>query len=93
MVEQRTERKYEALWRLIRDEKELTIQLQPPELTKEQATKQFKTIKKAISKEKYQDIHYRSEFPDSKLSFSLDTKWNKITFVLEDDCKPRLEDF
>lgn len=88
---QQAERKYEALWRQVKEEKGLTVQLQPPNLTPEQAAKAFATIKKAISKEKYQDMRYKTAYPRARLTFKLD-EWNQVTFLLEDDTQPRLED-
>lgn len=86
-------RKYQDLWCLIKDELVVTIQLQPLSITSQQAVKQFKTLKKAISKEKYQDMHYKGANPNSKITYSIDTNLKQVTFTLENDTAITLEDF
>lgn len=77
------QRKYQPLWEQLKEYTALTIQLQPTTITKEQARQQFNTIRRAISKEKYQDIHYREANPTAKLEFILDTDLRQVTFKLE----------
>ena len=86
------ERKYVALWHQIRTEKELTVQLQPPNMSAVQGKRSYNTLKKAVSKEKYQDIHYRKANPHARLTFKFDEQWNTITFSLEDSTQATVED-
>lgn len=79
------QRKYQPLWEQIKQHKQITVQLQPLEITDEQAGKQFKTFRKAISKEKWLDSHYRAAHPNSRVQYYLDIKLKQVTFTLEDD--------
>lgn len=79
------QRKYQPLWEQIKQHKQITVQLQPLEITDEQATKQFKTFRKAISKEKWIDTHYRNANPNSRINYDLDLELKQVTFTLEDN--------
>ena len=65
-------------------EYDVTIQLQPIDMTEDQALRNFKTLRKAISKEKYLDGAYRRTNPTSRVKFELDSTKNTVTFILED---------
>lgn len=86
-------RKYQPLWIQLKSLKVLTIQLEPADITVEQARAQFRTFKKAMSKEKYHDIHFRSDYPTSKINYVLETKVRRITMSLELDTKITAELF
>lgn len=78
------DRMYQPLWEQIKQHKVITVQLQPLSISDEQAARQYRTFRKALSKEKYQDIHYRNANPNSKIHYSLDLKLKQVTFRLED---------
>lgn len=71
----------------------MTVQLEPTDITVEQAQTQFRTFKKAMSKEKYHDIHFRKQFPTSKINYVLGTRERRITMTLELDTKITVELF
>lgn len=79
-------RKYEALWTKLKVEKILEIELQSPEIyTPAQINRQLKTIRKAVSKEKYIDFAYKFREPHAEVTSVINEEAGTITFNLIDD--------
>lgn len=76
-------RKYEPAWNILKSEGVICLQLQPVEMTTQQAINDLKVIRKAMTKEKYQDLHYKAKYPNSRLSYSLDPGTNIVTITLD----------
>lgn len=70
----------------------MTVQLQPLSITDAQAEAQFRTMRKALSKEKYQDIHYRDKYPNSKIEYHLNKELKQVTFQLNDSTTIKVSD-
>ena len=75
-------RKYAPLWNEIKTSKLISTQLRPLSMTDEQAAKAAAGFRRAVSKEKYEDIHFKSEHPAATLEFSYDSATRTLTFVL-----------
>ena len=75
-------RKYAPLWDAIKTNKIISTQLHPLSMTPEQAEKVAAGFRRAISKEKYEDIHFKDKYPAATLEFKYDGSTRTLTFTL-----------
>lgn len=75
-------RKYAPLWASIKQQKSVAIQITPLTLTEEQAEKAANVIRRAVSKEKYEDIHFKQQYPGASLTFRVDMATRTLGFEL-----------
>ncbi len=75
-------RKYAPLWESIKEQKSVTIQITPLDLTPEQAEKVANVIRRAVSKEKYEDIHFKQKYPGASITFQVDMNTRTLGFNL-----------
>ena len=76
-------RKYAPLWNEIKTSKLVSTQLRPLSMTDEQAEKVAASFRRAVSKEKYEDIHFKDKYPAATLEFKYDSGTRTLTFILE----------
>lgn len=83
-------RKYEAMWELLKRNRELTLAIDSKNIFKEDGTPiistmdiAFDKIKRAVQKEKYMDIHFKAKYPKALLSSNPDYTNGRITFMLD----------
>lgn len=80
--------KYSTTWQDLKLALKIEIQLARKELySPEQIERQLKTIRKAISKQKYEDWQYKQAFPNAKIESVLGIETATITFTLDPDCR------
>ena len=75
-------RKYAPLWQEIKNKKVLAVQLVPLSMTEEQAARAAAGFKRAVSKEKYEDIHFKDSNPAATLDFDYNPANRTLTFTL-----------
>lgn len=76
------QRKWGPLWTQLQQDKKVTVQLQPINMTPEQAAKAYNSFKRAISKEKYEDIVYRHLHPGSQITYDFDPDCYTVAMTL-----------
>ena len=79
-------RKYQHLWESLKQDCSALVTLDViKEQTVAQRHRQLRTIRKAVSKEKYKDINYRIKNPNSEITSTIDAKKGTIIFELDHD--------
>lgn len=78
-------RKYQSVWTIIKTQGEVSVQLQPLTMTADQLLKAFAGFKRAISKEKYEDIMFKHENPGITLDFDLNKQTFEVSVKLSDN--------
>ena len=77
-------RRYEAIWVTLKRDLVAEVQLSHSELfTPEQLAKTLRTIRKAVQKEKYYDLQYKTAYPFADLVSTMYVKEGKILFTLK----------
>lgn len=76
-------RRYAPLWENIKRDKVVPTQIRPLSLTDEQAKKAAKGLQRAVSKEKYEDIHFRNDYPAATLDFNYNPANRMLVFTLQ----------
>lgn len=77
-------RRYEAIWVTLKRDLVAEVQLKNSELlTPEQLAKNLRTIRKAVQKEKYYDLAYKTAYPFADLVSTMYIKEGKILFILK----------
>lgn len=88
MTEQSANRKYTEAWTQLKIHGVIQISIPRIELyTPSQIAKQLKTIRKGMSKEKYQDWEFKDAYPNAEVTSVLEISTGKITFTLDKDTK------
>ena len=81
------ERKYEEAWRILKATGAVNMSMistsKSTTLSAVTKAKYIKTYRKALQKEKYNDVDFRIRYPNSKLSSTIDVIAGTINFVLE----------
>ena len=86
MTNESTQRKYEKLWDKLKVDLSVTIQLDHHLLlTPAQVSKRLKTIRKAVSKEKYYDLSFKVKHPKAEITSTLKIPEGAIEFSLTKD--------
>lgn len=67
-VKPKAKRQYEPLWEALKEHRKVELILQPEQLTERQLLNQTKTLRKAISKEKYMDEVFRLQYPHAEVT-------------------------
>ncbi len=75
-------RRYAPLWAQLQHDYKVSVQLQPIHMSVVQAERAYKGFKRAISKEKYEDIIYRNANPLSLLRYDFDPDTYIVTITL-----------
>ncbi len=75
-------RKYAPLWDAIKTNQLISTQLHPLSMTDEQAEKAASGLRRAVSKEKYEDIHFKDKYPAATLEFEYENSNRTLTFKL-----------
>lgn len=75
-------RRYEPIWERLKEDREVEVIIQPSSLKDYQIKRQARTVRKAITKEKYQDIDFRKEFPFAELESFLHDRVLSFKLVL-----------
>lgn len=86
----RNPRKYETLWRVIRENREAIIRIDNAEsLRLEQRLAVFKTIRKAVIKEKHLDAVFKLHNPRLQLEIAQLEEYKKVHFKLVEKLDPK----
>lgn len=68
-------RKYQQIWELLKkaNDNKISIAIEGAEnFPILELKRRFETIRKAVKKEKYNDIHFKVKWPNSELQFTLE---------------------
>lgn len=80
--------KYSMTWQDLKLALKIEVQLKhSAAYSPAQIERQLKTIRKAISKQKYEDWQYKRINPNAKISTVMDIDAGTIIFTLDPDCR------
>ena len=79
-------RRYQALWIQLKEKRHLVITLKEVNaLTLSQKKNQLRTLRKAVSKEKWKDYHYKVSNPNAEITTKIESEKGRIEFELNPD--------
>lgn len=87
----RPKRKYEDLWNIIKESDSVKVQL-TSSTVQSVIDQHYKTVKKAVTKEKYIDDNFKRKYPFAVLNSSLEGNVIKFTLELNNFTNIKVED-
>ena len=76
-------RKYQTHWEVLKRDNVMAIGVTTTGVTAAQLDATFNQLKRAIQKEKYLDIHFKSKYPTAQLSTEVSYELKHIKFILD----------
>ena len=75
-------RKYQTHWEVLKRDSVMAIAVTTTGVSNAQLDATFNQLKRAIQKEKYLDIHFKSKYPAALLSSEVSYEQKQIKFML-----------